>query len=321
MTDRVQRLLDRVPGYTGYRDKERRRDEDERVRVAVADSIDQSAAKVQEAGRALANARQMQDIQAVESLFQRITLFSGKIRHATYGYAGLFDDAKVDDAALDQLGRFDRQMGTELTALDQAAGAVLAAGSDPGAIGKSVSSANGELSRLQTLWNGRSSVISSGQPTSDQRALALLETPAQSPATVAVPGLRPGAALSIQGDNFIVDGTMDITGSSQTLNLARIGPGDWLLQATGAVVVSARLKEIAKGSTGTAGGAQRDNGRCTITNRDGTTRSTAVAFSMQTSNTNDAAVSVEIDFGDETRTMTGNKIAADDVEIYGQPAQ
>lgn len=318
MTDRVQRLFDRVPGYSGYRDKERRRDEDKRVRVALADSVDQTAEKVQDAGRALANARQMQDIQAVESLYQRTTLLGTKMRNATYGYAGLFDDVKIDDAALDQLGRFDRQMGQELSALDAAATAVQAAGLDPGIIEQAVASATAELSRLETLWDGRSSVISAGKPTSDQKALALLD---ETPAQPAAPQLRPGAALSVLGENFIVDLTIDVSGGDETLNLARVGTGDWLLQASGATELTARLTESAPRPREPAPTTSRDSGRCTITNKDGTTQTTAVAYSLQSSGTGHAQVVVQIDFGNEVRTMTGNKIAPDDVEIYGQPAQ
>lgn len=319
MVDRIQNLLDRVPGYSGYRDKERRRDEDKRVRVTVADSIGQIGAKVQEEGRTLANARQLGDIEAVEALYQRVTLLGNRIRNATYGYAGLFDDVKVDEVALDQLGRFDRQMGKELATLDAAASAVQAAGSDPGAIAPAVAKANAELARLETLWEGRAAVVATGQPTSDQKALALLDATATAPQrpAPAAPQLRPGAALSILGDNFIVDVTMLVTGDGATLSLARIGANDWLLQASGPTELLARLKESEAADGGAAG--PRQNGRCTITAKDGTTQTTAVAFALQTSG--DASVTVQIDFSNETRTLTGNKIAADDVEIFGQPAQ
>lgn len=313
MTERIQGWLDRVPGYSGYRDKERRRDEDKRVRVAIADSIKRIAGKVQEAGRALANARQMQDIQAVESLYQRITLLGNKVRNATYGYAGLFDDVKIDEAALDQLGRFDRQMGKELDTLDAAASAVQAAGSDPAAIGKAVASGNDEMARLETLWESRSAVITSGRPTSDQKALALLDESAKPPPRPAAPRLRPGAALSILGDNFIVDLTMEVTGNGEALNLARIGTSDWLLQASGAADVTARLKETGADNRP----APDQNGRVTITSKDGSTQQAAVTYAL---NVSDADVKVRIDFGDESRAFAGNKIAPDDVDIFGQPA-
>lgn len=317
MVDRIQGLLDRVPGYSGYRDKERRRDEDKRVRVAVAESIGQIASGVQDAGRTLADARQLQDIQAVEALYQRTTLLENRIRNATYGYAGLFDDVKVDEAALDQLARFDRQMGKELTALDGAASAVQAAGTDPGAIGQALANANGELTRLETLWNGRAAVIATGRPTSDQKALDLLDAASAppTPAAPAPPQVLPGAALAILGDNFIVDLTMVVTGSDETLNLARIGPGDWLLQASGKAEVVARLKESGQAPAGQTAGSP---GRCVITGKDGSSQTAAVTYALVTAGD---AISAQIGFSDETRSFSGNKIAADDVEIFGQPAR
>src|SRR5699024_5690694 len=56
---RITNLLHSFPGYTGYRDKEDRRDDDKRIRVAVADRIQQSIDRLTSWNAELAAAREL----------------------------------------------------------------------------------------------------------------------------------------------------------------------------------------------------------------------------------------------------------------------
>jgi hypothetical protein len=49
-------------------------------------------------------------IVAMERAVMKLQLLIDRIRNATYGYAGLFDAIKVDEAALDALYDFDQSM-------------------------------------------------------------------------------------------------------------------------------------------------------------------------------------------------------------------
>src|SRR5215212_5078911 len=91
---RVASLLNKIPGYSGYRNKESRRDEDRRLREELAREYGQIAQRLAEIG----------NVERVERALRR---FTDRLRTATYGYGGLFSDRSIDERALDQLQAFD----------------------------------------------------------------------------------------------------------------------------------------------------------------------------------------------------------------------
>src|SRR4051794_34317423 len=99
-------VLNAIPGYSGYRSKEDRRDADRRVREQVANSLNALAGRVETIARALADQRQILAVGPVDEFAKSIHQLSSRISTATYGYGGLFSDRNVDEQALDQLREF-----------------------------------------------------------------------------------------------------------------------------------------------------------------------------------------------------------------------
>jgi len=226
---RISDALDRVPGYRGYRLKEERRDADRRVRAAVADAYAAQLVRVERIGRDLANARRLGEISAVERTSQAIRHYIDRVRSATPGYGGLFGDRDIDGIALDQLRLFDESLLLGVDELrpaidrleaDFAAGQPLAAAADEAA--RTIES---QLVRFDT----RQEVITTGQATSRDSVLAALR-----PIAEVIPSdvysAQPGDAISILGDNFLVDARIDVDGRPQSFRLFRIAhePEEWL---------------------------------------------------------------------------------------------
>jgi hypothetical protein len=226
---RIREALDRVPGYRGYRLKEERRDADRRVRAAVADAYAAELARVERIGRDLANARRLGEISAVERASQSIRHFIDRVRSATPGYGGLFGDREIDGIALDQLRLFDESLLLGIEELrpaidrleaDFAAGQPLAPAADDAA--KTIES---QLDRFKY----RQQVIESGRATSRDSVLAALR-PISEVIPPEVYSAQPGDAISILGDNFLVDAKIDVDGRPQSFRVFRIArePGEWL---------------------------------------------------------------------------------------------
>ncbi|HKG28389.1 MAG TPA: hypothetical protein VKB01_04580, partial [Thermomicrobiales bacterium] len=226
---RISDALDRVPGYRGYRLKEERRDADRRVRSAVADAYAAQLVRIERIGRDLANARRLGEISAVERTSQAIRHYIDRVRSATPGYGGLFGDRDIDGIALDQLRLFDESLLLGVDELrpaidrleaDFAAGQPLAAAADEAA--RTIES---QLVRFDT----RQEVITTGQATSRDSVLAALR-----PIAEVIPSdvysAQPGDAISILGDNFLVDARIDVDGRPQSFRLFRIAhePEEWL---------------------------------------------------------------------------------------------
>ncbi len=104
--DALRNLLDKIPGYAGYQDREQRRETDKRLREHIAlrlgAFLDQLNGLQQQLGmKALAV---MDDFETVAMRIQRL---QERIRTASYGYAGLFDAVQVKAEQLRQLYAFD----------------------------------------------------------------------------------------------------------------------------------------------------------------------------------------------------------------------
>ncbi|MBA2598323.1 MAG: hypothetical protein H0V00_17000 [Chloroflexia bacterium] len=227
---KVRQTLDRIPGYRGYRLKEERRDADRRVRAAVADAYAVELTRVERIGRDLANDRRLGEISAVERASQSIRHYIDRVRAATPGYGGLFGDRDIDGVALDQLRLFDEGLLLGVDELrpsidrlekDFAAGNPLA----PGA-----SEAAATIETQLARFDRRHEVIDTGIALSRENVLALLQPMAELIPAEAF-SARPGDAISILGDDFLVDAMIDVDGRPHSFRVFRIArdPEEWLM--------------------------------------------------------------------------------------------
>jgi hypothetical protein len=243
---RVRDALERLPGYRGYQLKEERRDADRRVRAAITDAYALELARVERIGRDLASARRLGEISAVERTSQAIRHYIDRVRSATPGYGGLFGDRDIDGIALDQLRLFDESLLLGVDELrpvidrleaDFAAGQPLAPAADDAA--RMIES---QLVR----FDARQEVIETGQATGRDSVLATLR-PTAEVVSPDVYSAVPGDAISILGDNFLVDAWIDVDGRPQSFRLFRIArdPEEWLFVNREPGKAMFRLKPIA----------------------------------------------------------------------------
>lgn len=156
---KFEQLINKIPGYGGYRQKEQRRDADKLLRMYVADQYDQLLERLNRVQYDLVNAGDLTGMMLLERVVSRLQLLVDRIRTASYGYAGLFDAIKVDDDALDRLYDFDQGMlegvNTLSAALERVAEAS-AAGSPIQEPGKALME---EVDRLHRLFSDRQQAI------------------------------------------------------------------------------------------------------------------------------------------------------------------
>jgi hypothetical protein len=174
--DFFHRLAEKIPGYTGYQDRERRREADKELRMYLARGFRDQYAALQRVQQQMARSRHLESIGEVDRLSGMLQRFIDKLETATQGYAGLFDPVKVDMPQLDQLYTFDAALTDEMQKVADNIAAVSAAaqqgtGPAPGATAAAAPDLPTALSALSTTldellrtWNHRSEVIMSGQP-------------------------------------------------------------------------------------------------------------------------------------------------------------
>jgi hypothetical protein len=113
-----ERLAEHVPGYRGYKEKELRREADKTERLFVAERLDAIRVALDDLKLDLVNRGDLATVGAADVTIRKLRLVADRIRYADYGYAGLFDAQKVDEAVLDQLYAFDRGLETSVGELE-----------------------------------------------------------------------------------------------------------------------------------------------------------------------------------------------------------
>lgn len=174
--DFFHRVANMIPGYTGYQDKERRREADKELRMFLARRFREQHSELMRVQQQIARSRHLEQISEVDRLGGVLQRFIDKLETATQGYAGLYDAVTIQEAELDQLYTFDAALTGQLQGVTAAIQAVSsAAGQGSGAtpagtpgtapdLPGALSHLSGMLDDLLRTWNGRNEVIMSGRP-------------------------------------------------------------------------------------------------------------------------------------------------------------
>lgn len=102
-----EKILDAIPGLSGYRKREDRRTTDKRLREYLAGRIDNSRKKISDLKLELTNEGMLSQLDNIGRLESRLTKIADSIRFATYGYSGLFDQLKINEDELDLIYSHD----------------------------------------------------------------------------------------------------------------------------------------------------------------------------------------------------------------------
>lgn len=310
--ERISNLLSRIPGYTGYRDKENQRDEDKRIREAVASAVTAQVDRLNQYSAELSAEREFEHLSRIESLIGQIRLLGDRIRTASYGYGGIFTERSVDQIALDQLRQFDKAMEREVASLGRALDGVTGT-MPPDA--NAVKALNDEVNRLGRIFDARTSVIDEGKPSRDEQVLALLEiTEEKVPSPLLA--VKKNETLSVLGDNYIANATMHLSTDEGSIHLVRVTEDQegatWLMGSDIAGVPSARLTES---STSAPGYQTMSRASADVDTENGHQKGIAARYALRSGDNQDVELVVQI--GDSARVYRGNEIRDLDIEVYG----
>lgn len=106
----LKNLLAKVPGFKGYIESEDRRTADKMLREAIADKYDEVWQRVTAIQSDFVNQGKIGFLDDLESVGVKLKTIVDRIRHASYGYSGVFDAIKVDQEKLDMLYQYDNAL-------------------------------------------------------------------------------------------------------------------------------------------------------------------------------------------------------------------
>jgi hypothetical protein len=137
----LERLGDKIPGYSGYVEKERRRDIDKLHREHLADRLRATKQPVSDFVRELSSSGRLFEVGPLERVSKKIDQIENRVRFASYGYAGFFDVVKIQEPQLDAIHRFDLSLVEKVEELERQARTL----SERGATADGLKSAAAEL--------------------------------------------------------------------------------------------------------------------------------------------------------------------------------
>jgi hypothetical protein len=120
----LEGLMRHIPGFSGYLDREKRRDADRLQREFLARRVTELKGSLQNLQQDLLGAGNLQMVEMLDRLGNKLDRITERIRHASYGYAGFFDLVKVNEAELEQIYRFDLELLSQINAAQEALGAL-----------------------------------------------------------------------------------------------------------------------------------------------------------------------------------------------------
>jgi hypothetical protein len=219
---RVGSLLDKIPGYGGYRDKERRRESDRRIREQLALEYGQLADRLGRIATRLAEDRQIAAIRYVDRPHDELKTFIDRVRTATYGYAGLFSDNPVDEQALDQIAAFDQALDDQIEVLDEQISALEAADPASPDFRTRSEAISQTVQGLRDRFDRRREVIDSGTALAPAAVAGMLASSKEAAEPPTAYNLHEGEAVSRGGRNYTIIGRVSIqtpTGSWRDFQL------------------------------------------------------------------------------------------------------
>ncbi len=105
--DPFKKLASYIPGFGGYIERENRRAADKLLRDTVARRFEELYKRLSALQNDLISQGGLEYVDDIEKAALQIRMFTDKIRNATYGYSGLFDAVKINEAELSKIYTFD----------------------------------------------------------------------------------------------------------------------------------------------------------------------------------------------------------------------
>lgn len=116
----LEKLTDFIPGWGGYQERQTRRKADQLLRQTLAEKLASQRQRLDVAQKDLINHGKMDLLDDVGSAVTQLQTFIDRVRLASYGYSGLFDAAKINEAELEQMYNFDAALFEYVERLDAA---------------------------------------------------------------------------------------------------------------------------------------------------------------------------------------------------------
>ena len=118
--DLFRKLFSKIPGFSGYVERENRRAADKILREAIADRYEELWQRISSLQIDLISSGGLEYIDDVERAAIKLRQFIDRIRHASYGYSPFFNATKVNEEELAKVYEYDLALLEEVDVVARA---------------------------------------------------------------------------------------------------------------------------------------------------------------------------------------------------------
>jgi len=155
----LERLVAKIPGYRGYKEKENRRAADKLLREHLADQLGEQQRRLTELQLDLLEGGGLLFVDDLERAVTKVQKLADRIRTASYGYAGIFDEVKVKEEELDALYSFDEGMLEHMSAIQASIDGLAASRDSGGDLKTAIHDVVSAAEEANVAWRQRENAI------------------------------------------------------------------------------------------------------------------------------------------------------------------
>lgn len=108
--DPFKKILNKVPGFSGYIERQKRRDSDKLIREYLFDQFRELEGRVSRLQRDFISQGEIKYVDDLEATAIKLRTFADRIKTASRGYSGLFDAVNVNEEELTQIYEYDASL-------------------------------------------------------------------------------------------------------------------------------------------------------------------------------------------------------------------
>ncbi|HEY7544614.1 MAG TPA: hypothetical protein VID27_07020 [Blastocatellia bacterium] len=155
----LEKLGDKIPGYKGYVDKERRRDIDKMHREQMANRLRSLKTPLMEILKELSDTGRLFETGPVDTAIKKLDKIENRVRFASYGYAGFFDQVKIQEEQLDLIYQFDLALVEHIEKLESEVGEVKSQTGSASDLKKGISEVTAAIDAVDRTFDQRYNAI------------------------------------------------------------------------------------------------------------------------------------------------------------------
>jgi hypothetical protein len=118
--DIIKKLLSKIPGFSGYIERENRRSSDKILRESVSSRLEDVWKRISSLQRDLLNQGEIRVIDELEAAAIKFRQVIDRIKKASYGYSGFFDAVKINEKELALIYQYDLSMMDQVDTANKA---------------------------------------------------------------------------------------------------------------------------------------------------------------------------------------------------------